>query len=393
MSFVSATLPSSPDRGAGRPALAPALSLYLDAWRVVAALAVVLCHFSSRRMSGGLFWQLTPYGAQAVDVFFVLSGYVIAFAADSREAAPRAFAIARMARLWSVAVPAAGLTFALDWAGRLIMPAAYAQLPGAPEGLPVLWQAAAGLLFVNSLWGAAIPIGANIPWWSLGYEVPLYVAFALLRFGGPVMRVAGPVLVAVIAGPSIIAMAPIWVAGAVVWRMHTAGRNGGPALALAAPAVWVGYESCCWVFGRPLGIVPHLRLESLQDLLVGGLFAAHLLAVPRLLARLPPCPARVARLVRGAAGCSFAIYLMHYPVMLFLRAAMLRETPDWTPLLLLPATLAVCVGLAGMTERRKYAWRRWIASAIENPPRGAGCAVPLPVVQSTQSRDDPPSRP
>jgi peptidoglycan/LPS O-acetylase OafA/YrhL len=367
------------------PALAPAVSLYLDAWRVVAALAVVLCHFSSRRMSGGLLWQLTPYGAQAVDVFFVLSGYVIAFAADSRETAAREFAIARMARLWSVAVPAAALTFALDCGGRLIMPPAYAHLPGAPDSLPVLWQATAGVLFFDSLWGAGIPVGANIPWWSLGYEVPLYLAFGLARFGGKITRVAGPVLVAAAAGPPIVVMAPIWVAGALVWRMHAAGRMGTPALALAAPVVWLGYEVWCWVFGRPLGILPHVRPEALQDLLVGFLFAAHLLAVPALLSRLPPCPAGVARTVRAAAGCSFAIYLMHYPVMLFLRAVMLRTFPDWTPLLLLPVTLAICVGLAGMTERRKYAWRRWIAWALEQPAQeSAGGDVPSP--------PDPPSR-
>jgi peptidoglycan/LPS O-acetylase OafA/YrhL len=364
--------------------LASDLSLYLDGWRVVAALAVVACHFSSRRMSGGLLWQLTPYGAQAVDVFFVLSGYVIAFAADAREVTPRDFAIARIARLWSVAVPAVCLTFALDWMGRLIWLAAYTHLPGAPERLPVLWQGAAGLLFFNSVWGAAIPVGANVPWWSLGYEVPLYVAFGLLRFGGPVTRVAGPVLVAAAAGPPIVIMAPIWIAGALVWRMHMAGKTGTPALALAAPAIWFGYEIGCRVFGRKLGIVPDVRPESLQDLLVGGLFAAHLLAAPALLARLPHCPLRIARAVRRAAGCSFAIYLMHYPVMLFLRAVMLRETPGWTPLLLLPATLAVCVGLAELTERRKTAWRRWIAWVIGEPRRSAGGNVPFP--------PDPPSR-
>ncbi len=329
-------------------------------------------------MSGGVLWQLAPFGAQAVDVFFVLSGYVIAFATDSREAAPRTFAIARLARLWSVAVPAAGLTFALDWGGRLISPAAYAHLPGMPERLPVLWQAAAGLLFFNRVWGAAIPVGADVPWWSLGYEVPLYVAFGLVRFGGPVTRVAGPVLVAAVVGPPIVIMAPIWIAGVIVWRLHMAGRTGGLALALAAPAVWLGYEIGCRVYGRPLGVVPDVRLESLQDLIVGGLFAVHLLGAPALLARLPHCPARVARMVRAAAGCSFAIYLMHYPVMLFLRAVMLQVTPGWSPLLLLPVTLAICVALAGVTERRKIAWRRWIASAIE------GLKVPPP--------PDPPSR-
>jgi peptidoglycan/LPS O-acetylase OafA/YrhL len=53
-------------------------------------------------------------GAEAVDVFFVLSGFVIGYATDSRERTPLTYAINRLARIYSVAIPALAATFILD---------------------------------------------------------------------------------------------------------------------------------------------------------------------------------------------------------------------------------------------------------------------------------------
>ena len=343
------------------------LSLYLDAWRLGAALAVVLCHFASRRMSGGLLWQAAPYGAQAVDVFFVLSGYVIAHVAATRERALGRFVVSRAARLWSVSVPAALLTFGLDALGRGLAPQAYANSPDHPERLSVLLQAASGLVFVNRVWGVNIPVGANLPWWSLGYEVPCYVAFALAVFGGARWRVAGPVLVALATGPSITLLGTLWAAGAVLWRVHAARvLPAGWALccALLPLPLWLLYEAACHAYGRPLGLLPRLRAEILQDLIVGGLFALHLLGAPSLLARLPAPPPCLARAIRFGAARSFSIYLLHYPTLLFLRAAGLA------PWLALPVALACCLGLAELTERRKRAWRRLFERLGGMTPRG-----------------------
>jgi peptidoglycan/LPS O-acetylase OafA/YrhL len=122
----------------------------------------------------------------------------------------------------------------------------------------------------------------------------------------------------------------------------------------------VAYEITCHLAGRPFGLVPGLRPEVLQDLIVGLLFATHLLGAPALLRRLPPCPLTLARAIRFGAGSCFALYLLHYPIMLFLRAAMLRLAPGQSPLWLLPATAALCLAAAHITERRKATWRRML---------------------------------
>ena len=66
--------------------MTPSLSLFLDLVRVLAAFAVFLSHASWHDHTGGLMWQLGGIGREAVDVFFVLSGFVIAHAAG-REGA------------------------------------------------------------------------------------------------------------------------------------------------------------------------------------------------------------------------------------------------------------------------------------------------------------------
>ena len=341
--------------------LSPQFSLFLDLARVLAACAVVLCHFGAQRMSGGALWFLNPYGAEAVDVFFVLSGFLVSGAARREPSAAR-FAANRAARIYSVAVPAAALTFLFDAAGRHWTPSLYAAIPAYAPGHPALaLQAASGLLFFNEAWFLAIPVGTNVPWWSLGYEVAYYVAFGLFWYGGRWLRVIGPLAAAVLAGPNIVILALLWLAGAAVRHGHERGwpsRTTGRALAIAAPLLWVAYEAWTWthMHGRPFGLIPALRPELLQDLLIGGLFAALLAGAPFVLPTKAIAPG-AARAIRFLAGRSFALYLLHYPIMLCLHAAMLRWDPSLSPYALLPCTAVLVLGFAELTERRQSPWR------------------------------------
>jgi peptidoglycan/LPS O-acetylase OafA/YrhL len=80
------------------------LSLYLDALRFGAAFTVFLSHFG--RFSAGMFSQMEPYGGTAVMVFLVLSGFVIAWVTKTRERTVDEYALSRLARLYSVILPA-----------------------------------------------------------------------------------------------------------------------------------------------------------------------------------------------------------------------------------------------------------------------------------------------
>jgi peptidoglycan/LPS O-acetylase OafA/YrhL len=76
--------------------------VYLNFVRALAAFFVVLDHAPTLfDLPNGPRW-----GHQAVMVFFVLSGYVICNVADTRETDVCSFLVARLARLWSVLLPA-----------------------------------------------------------------------------------------------------------------------------------------------------------------------------------------------------------------------------------------------------------------------------------------------
>ena len=107
-----------------------ALSSYLDLTRFGAAVVVALSHAWPLIHSGYSFsWP----GHAAVVMFFVLSGLVIAYAVDGRDLTLGEYTLHRVARVWSVAIPALLLSVlvALATHGRGLTDAAPAAGPDA----------------------------------------------------------------------------------------------------------------------------------------------------------------------------------------------------------------------------------------------------------------------
>src|SRR3954468_17403598 len=119
-------------------------SLYLDLVRFGAAFVVFLEHLREHtRNSFAAFWRSHPflyvhldaYSETAVIVFFVLSGYVIAHVLATRENTLTEFATSRLARLYSVAIPALLLTAATNYAEALRYPNAFDAYDNIPTAI------------------------------------------------------------------------------------------------------------------------------------------------------------------------------------------------------------------------------------------------------------------
>lgn len=218
-------------------------SLYLDFVRFVAAFLVFIDHYADRNLTGGLLYQLAPFGAEAVVVFFVLSGYVIGYATDTREQTAGVYTINRAARIYSVAVPALVLTFLLDAIGRSVRPDLYLAMPNfQPNGQ--FWQFIGGLLFINQIWSVNAEIGSNLPYWSLGYEIWYYAIFGMAAFATGRWRIAGAAALLLIAGPGIAAMFPLWLMGWLTYRAASRRPIGRPLNAVlfhGSLLAWIGY--------------------------------------------------------------------------------------------------------------------------------------------------------
>jgi len=349
----------------------------LDATRFIAALLVFADHACGSRISGGFGWQLADYGPEAVAVFFVLSGFVIAHATASRELSPQSYAVARGARIYSVALPALVFTAIADAIGRSVSPALYS----GPWHAALDWHFLGAAAFVNELWTVSFNPGSDWSYWSLGYEVWYYaifgaLAFAPRRFG--LLAAAGLLL---LVGPSIAALFPLWLVGVGAYRVctrHPMGRTAGLLLFLGSLAAWGAYEVMAWRHGRFLLRQPEMlvwlkRPELPQYYVVGLAFAGSLIGFRSASEWIEPFAARHRfAALRWAAGATLSIYLFHEPLL-----RLLATLNPWPPgswrgrTLVLGGTLIVVFALAELTERRKGAWRRGILALVERAKVGA----------------------
>jgi peptidoglycan/LPS O-acetylase OafA/YrhL len=353
-----------------------ATSVYLDAVRLLAACLVFVVHVINERLAGKLpvVWRLADLGDDAVMVFFVLSGFVIAYVVDTKERTLEAYAVSRAARLYSVALPALILTAVCDSIGTRLSPALYngwwyqADQP--------LWRAFANLFFINELWFSSVRPFSNGPFWSLGFEVWYYAIFAAFTYCTGRARWGWTALMCLIAGPKILLLLPVWIYGALAYRASkraAIGPRRGLALAAAAAlGYWTfrtegGYEALTAWTEHQLSPEMFSALSWSQDFLacnvMGALAALHFLGAARFLSALS-ANERMARAVAHLASFTFGMYLFHYPLIQCLGAvADFYSLGPRAAFITIGALLGV-IGLCTVTERRKHDVKRLLLRAI-----------------------------
>lgn len=361
-------------------------SIYLDIVRFLAALTVYLHHLNLRAISV----RRIPLGNLAdfgVLAFFLMSGCVIAHVAETKERRLGQYAASRAARIYSVALPVIVLTPLLDMLGRALGGAAGAVFyDGYPSG-----QAAARMLisaaFLNEFWGWSVLLFSNGPYWSLSYEVAYYAGFALFFYFDSRWRYLALALLAVLAGPKIVLLAPIWVAGIWLYRLDTArwlSRRGSCALALGAAAAGAVYiatpvrEFFPDLVLRALG--PQLRRElSHSQNFIGNYVLSvvvflHLLGMKQASAAIQAALLRYVAAIRYVASFTFALYLFHQPLIYAWGAAIDGDPSGYGFATAISLAVAVSVFLLGhATEAFRLALKAalWPArlKAIQPRPR------------------------
>ena len=344
-------------------------SLYLDAVRFLAALLVLFYHANWIYRPGILF---TSLGHEAVVIFFVLSGFVIAYVADTREQDFRGFMVARGARIYSVAIPAIILTAVLDTAGFHIDESVY------PEGyrawdLPLI-RVITSSLFLNEIWTLGIQLFTNVPYWSLNYEVWYYVLFGILFFVEGMRRWVFFLALCLLLGPKILLLMPVWWMGVWVYRSDYLARLPVPLAWLClvislAGGYWyvhVNMGQLGWDYLKQLlGDELHLQLsfsrQFISDYYLGVMLSLHFIGLRVLLARLNTVPGRLETTIRYLAGATFSIYLFHQPLLWFY-SAVFSTVQEGIPRyqIVVPLTLVTIYILAIFTEQKKHMWKSLI---------------------------------
>jgi peptidoglycan/LPS O-acetylase OafA/YrhL len=371
--------------------LQPNLSVYLDLLRYFAALMVYLFHaghFAHHKLP-----FFGTYGGLGVAVFFVLSGFVIAFSSTGKRRDIVDYFIARFARLWSVAVPAIVLTLVLDTLGQWLALSAYAPMQPYPA---FKWIAASGIttLFLNEIWFLDIWLGTNGPFWSLSYEFWYYVIFAALLYFRGWKRVVAAGVVMGIAGPGIIIAFPVWLLGVGLYhllRKHAAmdGTLPGACALLASVACLTLYVALggSRIFAALPFTYPFVNLKPWginfwpQSYVVGFLIALNIYGFARIQQVFRTPSEKIVRLVRTTAETSFGLYLFHYPLMYFCKAILaVAQVPEGTLsiLAIYIAPFVAATWLSLQCEPLKFVLSRTLKALLKkDKPRAAHGSYPV----------------
>jgi peptidoglycan/LPS O-acetylase OafA/YrhL len=326
-------------------------------------------------------------------IFFVLSGYVVAFASDRRDYTAHDYIVARLSRMYSVALPAIILSVLLyEFIGD--------QLPRGYDpdwhGWTLSLHITMSMLFLNEAWGAWLVPPLDGPFWSLSYEMAFYIMFGIWRFAPHPWRIAGILLVAAVFGPRITALFPMWLLGVACYHASKTQRlrpGFGWMLTTLTAAGIVCLGILSWdkgIFQADRGIATHSPMEIAEDYLLACLFGSHIVGFTRVASGFSWIT-KFGRPIRWAAGGTFSLYLFHYPILIAMLSLLPWPVESWMfRATLVLGTLGIVFALAELTERRRLLWRQmfdfliglisvragWLNQGVGTPPLPSAYSSP-----------------
>lgn len=344
-------------------------SIYLDLVRFTAAFLVYLYHSNQRFLTEAIL-PASNYGHSSVMVFFVLSGFVIAFVTATKENTLASYSASRMARVFSVTVPAVCLTLTLDTIGRSLYPEIYSGYP-YDQFLP---RVVGSLAMVNEIWLVSITSFSNVPYWSICYEWWYYVTFAIVSFLPLRIGIPAALLTALLLGPKLILLAPIWWLGVLLYRwrrLQDLPIGWSMALFLfsvigivAFHVVGVSEVATTWLKSQ-LGDELHRSLTFSKffvgDYLLGVLVFLNFAGARNVLAQHGRFLHRIEKPVRFLANYTFTLYLLHQPLFLFWGAVVQGNPSGGWYWLSVTALMFGSVAIVGhFTENRRKSIRDFL---------------------------------
>lgn len=306
-------------------------SIYLDLLRFIAALLVFVSHIPA--FIDGNLWQIGLFGSESVMIFFVLSGYVISYVVYDKKETAKRYAVSRLARIYSVAIPALLLTFILyNWALHIN--------PTSLSGVSLRVDSQAvslitGLFFVNQSWFNTTVL-SNYPYWSLGYEVQYYILFGIFVYTRGYTRLFSVLVSVLVMGINIILLFPVWLAGVLCYKMTTNEKwdiNPNWALlgyltSLVGMAAYSSDELAKrvteisnnimpdFVLNLTFGVTPPLLITFVFTVFVFmNIFCAYFFLKDKVI-----FSERIGKLISKLSIHTFSLYLLHMPIFFFIGA-------------------------------------------------------------------------
>jgi peptidoglycan/LPS O-acetylase OafA/YrhL len=302
-----------------------AFSLYLDLVRFGAAILVFLAHISLFT-KGTILWRLEPYGGIAVTIFFVLSGYVIAYVVATRERTAKQYFVNRIARLYSVVLVALLVTLVFDKIGRYLNPEVYNRLIIEKSES---WQGyLSSLFFVNEfqVFGFnGIAPGSNAPFWSLSFEATYYIIAGLVLFSrNRIVGIIAALLILILAGKTIAILLPTWLLGYAIYNVQDKIKleflmgwflflfSGLAILTIPFFADLYLPQNNPFDIWFPYNWLAYNR-HFLNDYNTAIIFAIHLISARSIFLNSIRIHSNIKVVIRWLGSLTFPLYCVHYP--------------------------------------------------------------------------------
>ncbi|MCC5662976.1 acyltransferase [Nostoc sp. CHAB 5784] len=372
-------------------------SIHLDLLRGLASLLVFLGHmrlllfieyseisnpsFLIKRLN-----SLTVLGHQSVMIFFVLSGFFISSSVIRRIQQKQwswvNYLVERLTRLYIVLIPALLLSSFWDSLGIKIFGTGQDSFYGEKfhNGHLATYKILENFTFQNALGTLAFVqtifvdlFGSNKAVWSLAYEFWYYILFPSIILFFCIKSLKARVFHAFLASGILLMIGSeiriyflVWLMGALVSICHPSKylKNKNIlnlliilsililCIALISERFISSPKIADFLIGISTAVMIYLLVNSRSQITQEGAYE---------------------KFSKGLAGCSYTLYLVHMPILCFIRACVIGDHP-WEPdiLHLLLALIIVlfvflyAVVIAHFTEAKTDKFRKLIMSWINN---------------------------
>lgn len=329
-------------------------SLYLDFLRVIATLGVFIGHFAYTRFSGTFFSKIGIFSHDSVIIFFVLSGYVIAYVSENKDKSMREYFSSRAARIYSVLIPAMILTLLLDNIGISFNKSNY-------EGyifVDVVKRIIANGFFLQEVWNQSIRFFSNGPLWSLGYEIIYYIIFGILFYNRKSKIAKIGIASFIILFYKVSLLLPIWLLGVLAYKIRDKKMSSKKGSCILFILTIITY-----LLLKRMGILTTIYFKSLGyscyiigDYIIGLLLFVNIICIKNMNLNIL---FKFSSLIKGISGFSFSIYLFHFPMLVFITSIFNYNKNNFISVTLVGIlVLSSCFILSLVTEKKKYLYKK-----------------------------------
>jgi len=331
-------------------------SLYLDLLRIFAAFGVFFGHANFGWFSNNLFPG--DLGHKFVTIFFVLSGYLIAFTVDKKNKGLKRYLIDRFSRLYSVVIPALVFTYLIDFIGKHFNPGFYLPLISPNNQIE---RFILNATFLQQIWGLSTMPSSNSPFWSISYEFWYYMLFAVFCYVKGTGRYIGFLLISLLIGIKILLLLPVWIFGVLAYKFS--GKyimdERIAKILFAVSLVAIVFFTFYWDFSVfpsrfPFGKAPlFFSAKFVFEWTYGSIIALNIFCFNAITFKFM-WPVPVSKAIKYLSSVTFSLYLFHLPILIFIASMVHYNKSSYVDIFaILAVTILIVIILASITEKQR----------------------------------------